>query len=194
RVNLRTQKRLAASVMDCGERKVWLDPTEVSEISNANSRQTIRKLVRDGLIIKKPATMHSRSRTRILADAKRAGRHTGFGKRKGTKDARMPSQVLWMRRLRVLRRLLVKYRAQGKIDKHLYHELYHLSKGNTFKHRRALIEHIHKAKAEKARERILKEEMDAKRAKTKAARERRQQRVQEKRNALVGEETVAEEK
>jgi hypothetical protein len=44
---------------------------------------------------------------------------------------------------------------------------------------------IHKAKAEKQRERILKEEMDAKRAKTKAARERRQERVQQKRQALV---------
>lgn len=49
---------------------------------------------------------------------------------------------MWMRRLRVLRRLLVKYRAAGKIDKHLYHELYHLSKGNTFKHKRALVEHV----------------------------------------------------
>jgi len=184
-VNLRTQKRLAASVMGCGERKVWLDPAEMNDISNANSRQSIRKLVSDGFIIKKPVTMHSRRRTRDLRKAKRAGRHTGFGKRKGTAEARMPSQVLWMRRLRVLRRLLVKYRNNGKIDKHLYHSLYKLSKGNTFKHKRALVEHIHKAKAEKLREKTLKEEMDAKRARTKAARERRIKRTEEKRAAVA---------
>ncbi|KAF2218821.1 60S ribosomal protein L19, partial [Elsinoe ampelina] len=185
-VNLRTQKRLAASVAGCGKRKIWLDPNEVNEISNANSRQTIRKLVSDGLIIRKPVTMHSRASARELNAARRIGRHRGYGKRKGTADARMPSQVLWMRRLRVLRRLLVKYRAAGKIDKHLYHELYKLSKGNTFKHKRALVEHIHKAKAEKAREVQIRAEMDAKRSKNKEARERRQARITEKRNALLG--------
>lgn len=94
RVNLTTQKRLAAAVLGCGERKIWLDPNEVSEISNANSRQTIRKLVTDGLIIRKPVTMHSRSRARELNLARRIGRHRGFGKRKGTADARMPAYVL----------------------------------------------------------------------------------------------------
>jgi large subunit ribosomal protein L19e len=93
RVNLRTQKRLAASVVGCGKRKIWLDPNEVNEISNANSRQTIRKLVSDGLIIRKPVTMHSRSRARELNAARRIGRHRGLGKRKGTKDARMPRYV-----------------------------------------------------------------------------------------------------
>ncbi|CAG7948152.1 unnamed protein product, partial [Penicillium nalgiovense] len=187
-VNLTTQKRLAASVVGCGKRKIWLDPNEMSEISNANSRQTVRKLVSDGLIIRKPVTMHSRASARELNEARRNGRHRGLGKRKGTKDARMPSQVLWMRRMRVLRRLLVRYRAAGKIDKHLYHELYHLSKGNTFKHKRALVEHIQKAKAERARDRVLKEEMDAKRAKNKALRERRLERKEAKRDALINEE------
>ena len=51
---------------------------------------------------------------------------------------------------------------------------------------------IHRAKAEKQRERILKEEMDAKRAKTKAARERKLERQSAKRQAMMGD--VEEEK
>ncbi len=44
---------------------------------------------------------------------------------------------------------------------------------------------IHKAKAEKQRARVIKDEMDAKRAKTKAARERKQERLTQKRQALT---------
>lgn len=47
---------------------------------------------------------------------------------------------------------------------------------------------IQKAKAERLRERTLKEEMDAKRAKNKALRERRAERIEAKRNALAAEE------
>lgn len=38
-VSLKLQKRLAASVLNCGKRKIWLDPNEVNEISMANSRK-----------------------------------------------------------------------------------------------------------------------------------------------------------
>merc|ERR1719482_441307 len=91
----------------------------------------------------------------------------GAGKRRGTREARMPTKVLWMRRLRVLRRLLRKYRQQKKIDKHLYHFFYVKSKGNQYKNKRVLVESIHKAKTEKMKAKALEEQQMARKEKAK---------------------------
>merc|ERR1712228_888444 len=146
---LRLQKRLAATVLKCGKKRVWIDPNETNEVALANSRKNIKKLFKDGLIMKRQVGMHSRSRCKRVHEAKRKGRHQGHGKRRGTKNARMPTKILWMRRQRVLRRLLKKYREAKKITKDIYHYFYLHAKGNIYKNKSVLVESIHKMKQQR---------------------------------------------
>ena len=170
---LKLQKRLAASVLKCGNNRVWLDDSEISTIAMANSRQQIRNLINDGIIVRRPVRMHSNARHRARLLAERKGRHRGFGKRRGCKNARLSNKWQWIRRIRVLRKELRDFRDKQDIDKHLYRKLYLKAKGNEFRNKRVLMEHVTTLKAEQERERTIQAQIEARRAHSRRMREKK---------------------
>ena len=130
-----TQRRLAASELNIGESRVWInpDPELAGALGDAITREDIRSQISEGNIKAKPKKGNSRGRIRAK-NAKRAYGHCkGPGHRRGAKGARRPRKELWMTKIRALRKRLRELRDTGQIDRHAYRLLYRKSKGGEYR-------------------------------------------------------------
>ncbi|KAH0572472.1 Ribosomal protein L19 [Spironucleus salmonicida] len=149
--NLTLQKRLAADILKCGKKRVLFSPQREKVIAGYTSRSAIRNLISSSMVFKAPVNAASKGRFRIRRAAKSLGRHSGHGKRRGTREARAPSKSMWIKRIRALRKMIIKFRDEKKIDATQYHELYFRIKGNQFKNKRVLLEFVINMREEKVR-------------------------------------------
>ena len=68
---LKLQKRLAADVLGCSEKRVLFDQDRLEDIKEAITKLDIRSLIADGTIREKPIKGISRARARKTALQKR---------------------------------------------------------------------------------------------------------------------------
>jgi large subunit ribosomal protein L19e len=130
--DLKSQRRLAAKIMGCGENRVWMDPDSQGEIAEAITREDVRELVNQGVIREKRKKGVSRGRARERDEKRAYGHQKGQGKRKGKKGARSDPKDEWKSGIRALRKELRRMKEEDEIDASTYRDLYAKAKGGEF--------------------------------------------------------------
>lgn len=141
-MDLKNQRRLAAEILGCGENRIWIDPTRMEDVSEAITRNDVRRLIDSKAIKARQKKGVSRGRARYLTDQKKKGKRRGHGSRRGAKKARTPKKKAWINTIRPIRAQLMEYKRQGKIDTLTYRKLYKRAKGGMFRSKARLDAHL----------------------------------------------------
>lgn len=135
-MELKIQRRLAASILKCSETRVWFDSTRLSDIKEAITKADIRGLIGTKVIRKKSIIGISRVRARKIKEQKAKGRRRGPGSRKGKKTARLPKKKVWANRVRIQRSFIKNLRDKKVIGTSDYGNIYRKIKGGFFRSKR----------------------------------------------------------
>ncbi|MBI4143411.1 50S ribosomal protein L19e [Candidatus Woesearchaeota archaeon] len=130
---LNVQRRLAASILKCGENRVRFDPGRLEDIKESITKSDIRVLINNGTITKRRVLNTSRFWARKTKEQKSLGKKKGPGSRKGKKTARLEPKRRWINNIRLQRDSIKLLRNKNVISTAAYHELYAKSKGGFFR-------------------------------------------------------------
>lgn len=120
-------------MLNVGKKRVWIDPSKLSEVKEAITKFDIRSLLGEKSIKIKPKGGISRYRARERITQKRKGRRKGTGTRKGKMTARLSRKRLWITTIRVQRLFLRRLMNKKMLTPKNYRLLYQKSKGGFFR-------------------------------------------------------------
>ncbi|MEK6967997.1 MAG: 50S ribosomal protein L19e [Nanoarchaeota archaeon] len=132
-MNVSVQKRLAATVLGCSEKRVVFDTASLTKIKEAITKADIRSLINQGIISEVPARGISRGRHRHRLGQQRKGRLKGKGSRKGKATSRLSRKKKWMAHIRLQRKVLQQLKSEGMLSKENFRNLYMKAKGGNFR-------------------------------------------------------------
>jgi large subunit ribosomal protein L19e len=130
--NLSSQKRLAAQILKVGENRVWIDPERMDDVEGAITREEVKKLIHEKIIVSLPEKGVSRSRAKVVREKKRVGRRKGAGSRTGSPRAKVSKKEAWMSKIRCLRRKLRELKASRVVTEGTYRKLYVMAGSGRF--------------------------------------------------------------
>ncbi len=137
-MDLKSKKRIAASILGCSPYRVVFDEDHLDEIKEAITREDIKILIHKGFITKKQVKGISKVRFAKLREKKKKGHRKGHGSRKGKKTARLDRKEQWMTKVRKQRAFLKNLKEKGLIDPKDYRLFYRRVKGGVFRSLRHL--------------------------------------------------------
>ncbi len=127
------QRKLAAEIMKCSEKRVRFDAERLEEIKEAITRADMRSLIKDGAVSSLQKKGVSRVRANKIKEQKTKGKKRGKGSRKGTKAARDAEKRVWMNKIRKQKELIKKMRDNKVVTPKVYREIYMKAKGGFFR-------------------------------------------------------------
>jgi large subunit ribosomal protein L19e len=130
--NLSGQRRLASQILKIGQNRVWINPERMDDVEGAITREEVRKLIHEKIIVSLPEKGVSRSRAKVIRAKKLKGRRSGPGSITGAGHAKVTQKQAWMIRIRSLRRKLRELKASRVITESTYTQYYRMAGSGRF--------------------------------------------------------------
>ena len=130
--NLTNQRRLASAILKTGQNRVWINPERIDDVEGAITREEIKKLIHERVIVSLPVKGVSRSRAKVIREKKSKGRRQGPGSYTGSPRANVTKKEAWMIKIRSLRRKLRELKANRTITEETYTEFYRMAGSGRF--------------------------------------------------------------